>query len=76
MRILTGFAVAALLLASSCATSSISVERSDITLQPGGWAHVHGQALHVEAVSRGPGMLAVSMLDAAGHDLGTSITSV
>ena len=67
MRTFACFAVAATLLASGCA--SYPIETTDLVLEPGGHVHVHGQSLRVKALSRGPGTLTISVLDAAGNEL-------
>jgi hypothetical protein len=74
MRALAGFVVVAALLAPACRTYPIRT--TDLTLQPGGHVHVHGKALHVKVVSRGRGLLTISVRDAEYRELGAATLGI
>ena len=74
MRTLACVVVVAALLSAGC--RSYQIQTTDLTIHPGGHVHVHGNGLHVKAVSRGPGSLNISVLDAEGQGLGDATLGV
>jgi len=67
MRALACLVFSVALLAAGC--RSWPIETTDLTIEPGGRVHVHGKALHVKVLSRGPGSLTISLQDAEGREL-------